>query len=83
MVRSAACEDGAGKAFLVQNYDLPILYPHRGACRAAIGRIRRYPQTATVRVYRLYAAASVEEGLYNGGYAPSSEQQPEAHHGVT
>ena len=34
----------------------------------AIGRIRRYPQTETVQVYRLFAAESVEEGLYNGGY---------------
>ena len=35
----------------------------------AIGRIRRYPQTETVRVYRICAAESVEEGLYRGGYA--------------
>ena len=35
----------------------------------AIGRIRRYPQKETVRVYRLFAAESVEEGLYSGGFA--------------
>ena len=35
----------------------------------AIGRIRRYPQTQTVRVHRLFAAESVEEGLYRGGFA--------------
>ena len=35
----------------------------------AIGRIRRYPQENTVRVYRLFATESVEEGLYRGGYA--------------
>ena len=35
----------------------------------AIGRIRRYPQRETVRVYRLFATESVEEGLYRGGYS--------------
>merc|ERR1719401_107201 len=32
----------------------------------AIGRVRRYPQRQTVYVYRLFAAGTVEEGLYGG-----------------
>ena len=35
----------------------------------AVGRVRRYPQTKPVVVYRLYAADTVEEVLYRGGYA--------------
>ena len=35
----------------------------------AIGRVRRYPQTRTVRVHRLFAADTVEALLYRGGYA--------------
>jgi hypothetical protein len=31
----------------------------------AIGRVRRYPQTGTVRVYRFFAACSVEEEIYS------------------
>ena len=38
----------------------------------AVGRIRRYPQTATVRVYRLWAADTVEEALYRGGYTTAA-----------
>lgn len=32
----------------------------------AIGRVRRYPQHRPVNVYRLFAAGTVEEGLYVG-----------------
>ena len=47
----------------------------------AIGRIRRYPQRNEVCVYRLFAAQSVEEGLYSGGYtaAAASHEQPGEH----
>ena len=38
----------------------------------AIGRVRRYPQTKPVVVYRLYAADTVEEVLYRGGYAETA-----------
>jgi len=31
----------------------------------AIGRVRRYPQTGTVRVYRFFAACSLEEEIYS------------------
>lgn len=33
--------------------------------RQAIGRVRRWPQARTVRVYRLFAQNSVEHGLYS------------------
>ena len=42
----------------------------------AIGRIRRYPQEQTVRVYRLYAGDSVEEMLYRGGYSHGAPTPP-------
>ena len=34
----------------------------------AIGRIRRFPQTKPVRVWRLFSKDTVEEGLYRGGF---------------
>ena len=30
----------------------------------AVGRIRRYPQTRCVHVYRIYAQGTIEEALY-------------------
>ena len=46
----------------------------------AIGRVRRYPQTRTVRVHRLFAADTVEALLYRGGYA--AEGAAAAEHGT-
>lgn len=43
----------------------------------AIGRIRRYPQRQPVRVFRLFAADTVEEGLYRGGYALAQQARAE------
>ena len=36
----------------------------------AVGRIRRYPQTRTVRVYRVFAQGTIEESLYAARGAP-------------
>eukprot|EP01062_Namystynia_karyoxenos_P007640 TRINITY_DN12675_c1_g2_i1.p1 TRINITY_DN12675_c1_g2~~TRINITY_DN12675_c1_g2_i1.p1 ORF type:complete len:1062 (+),score=302.20 TRINITY_DN12675_c1_g2_i1:64-3186(+) len=35
----------------------------------AVGRVRRFPQTRDVRVYRLYAEGTIEEELYSGRWA--------------
>lgn len=37
----------------------------RGYETQAVGRVRRYPQTNVVRVYRIFAACSVEEEIYS------------------
>lgn len=44
----------------------------------AIGRVRRFPQKRLVRVYRMLAQGSVEEGLYGGMYGGQSGHQ--SHH---
>lgn len=40
----------------------------------AVGRIRRYPQTKAVRVWRLMSRDSVEEGLYRNGFVAKAEK---------
>ena len=47
--------------------------------RQAIGRVRRYPQTRRVVVYRFFAPGTVEEELYSGRFggehAPGSADE--------
>ena len=48
-----------------------ISYAQLAAYEAqAVGRIRRYPQTRTVRVYRVFAQGTIEESLYAARGAP-------------